>query len=114
MSPGSSPVCLTYERDHGTVVVKVSGEVDLATAPAMREALDEIIVRQGNLSLRVDLAEVTFMDSTGLNVLVGTLKHLREHDGTMAIANPTPTIARLFELTGLSTVFGIPQPLPSR
>ena len=107
MSPEIPLFSLEFGRDHEAVVVKVSGEVDLASTPAIRDALDELIVNQGNLSLRIDLAEVTFMDSTGLNLLVGTLKVLRDRGGSMTIANPTATIRRLFDLTGLSTVFSI-------
>lgn len=107
LSPKVHPFSLEFTRDDNTVVISLSGEVDLATAPALHDALEEIVVHQGNLSVRVDLTGVTFMDSTGLNSLVVGLRDLRERGGHLAITNPRPAIVRLFELTGLSAVVDV-------
>lgn len=98
---------LQFRRDGGVVVVGVSGELDMATAPVLRNALKEVIVDQGSLSVRVDLANTTFMDSTGLNALVGALKSMRDRDGQLTVSDPPPTIMRLLDLSGLSKVFDI-------
>lgn len=101
------PLTVEIVREGGTVVVAVGGEVDLATAPALRDVLTEVVVHQGNLSVRVDLAEVTFMDSTGLNVLVGALKKARFRHGNLTVTSPNAAIRKLFELSGLASIFSL-------
>ena len=55
----------------------------------------------------MDLSDVEFMDSTGLGVLIGSLKRLREADGSMVLAGIRPSVARVFEITGLDRIFTI-------
>lgn len=87
-------------------VLAVTGEVDVATAPAMRERLVSLVA-DGNVRLIVDLSPVDFIDSTGLGVLVGTLKRVREADGELALIIPQDRILKLFDITGLSKIFAI-------
>lgn len=87
-------------------VLAVTGEVDVATAPAMRERLVSLVA-DGNVHLIVDLSPVDFIDSTGLGVLVGTLKRVREADGELALVIPQERILKLFDITGLSKIFTI-------
>ena len=87
-------------------VVRLGGECDLATATQLQEALspmrspdvDEVIV---------DVSELTFMDSTGLGVLVGALKRVRENNGAFKIAGAKGAVARVLEVSGLDRI--IPQ-----
>ncbi|WP_411284976.1 STAS domain-containing protein [Lapillicoccus sp.] len=95
----------TSQRDHHTVV-HVGGEIDVYTAPALRERLDEEIER-GEHDLVVDLSEVTFMDSTGLGVLVGRLKLIRVHEGAMRLVCDYDRVLKVFTITGLDKVFEI-------
>ena len=95
----------TSERDD-VVVVTVSGEVDVYTAAQLRAVLDEEI-GAGNARLVVDLDEVSFLDSTGLGVLVGRLKLVRNHSGWLRIVCRNDRILRVFRITGLDKVFGI-------
>lgn len=88
-------------------MVSVAGEVDVATAPMLRQALESVVDDQGNLSVCVDLAGMTFIDSTGLSVLVRALKRLRERGGDLALANPSPATLRVLEIVGLMEVFEI-------
>jgi anti-sigma B factor antagonist len=87
-------------------VLAVRGEVDVYTAPRLRERLIEL-VSQGNHQVVVDLEGVDFLDSTGLGVLVGGLKRLRSHDGDMILVCTQPRILKVFEITGLTKVFSI-------
>lgn len=97
----------TTTTSHGDwSVVSVSGEVDVYSAPVLRDRLDAPI-RAGNYRLIVDLAKVTFMDSTGLGVLVGRLKLLRMHDGALVIVGPGERVRKVFGITGLDKVFAI-------
>lgn len=92
--------------DDGRTVVQVVGEIDVYTAPQLRERLDHEI-EAGVHHLVVDLSGVTFMDSTGLGVLVGRLKQIRLHDGTMRIVCSHDRVLKVFVITGLDKVFSI-------
>jgi anti-sigma B factor antagonist len=68
-----------YDKD-GIEVVDVEGEIDIYTAPRLRELLIDL-VSKNNYQIVVNLEKVGFLDSTGLGVLVGDLKRVRAHDG---------------------------------
>jgi anti-sigma B factor antagonist len=87
-------------------VVSISGELDIATAPRLRDELMELI-NSGIRAVIVDLAQLEFIDSTGLGVLVSALKRFREHGGDMALQSPRPAALKIFEMTGLANVFAI-------
>lgn len=87
-------------------VIAVSGEIDVATAPQLRECLHGVIA-QGEATVVLDLLEVTFLDSTALGVLVGALKRCRELGGDLHIVVSDPRIMKIFEITGLTNVFTI-------
>lgn len=93
------------ERD-GWTVLSVRGEVDVYSAPRLRERLVELVGR-GARRIVVDLDGVEFLDSTGLGVLVGGLKRVRSHDGDLAVVCSQPRILKVFEITRLTEVFGI-------
>lgn len=93
------------ERD-GWSVLSVSGEVDVATAPRLRERLVGL-VGEGRTKIVVDLEQVDFIDSTGLGVLVGALKRVRTNDGDLALVCTGARILKVFEITGLTKVFAI-------
>lgn len=93
------------ERD-GWAVLAVSGEVDVATAPRLRERLVSMVT-DGQHRIVVDLEGVDFLDSTGLGVLVGALKRVRTHDGELSLVCTQPRILKVFEITGLTKVFSI-------
>jgi anti-sigma B factor antagonist len=94
------------EVDEGTHVIEVSGEVDLYSAPELKEHVLTAI-DNGKYRLVVDLSKATFIDSTTLGVLVGARKRLREHDGTLAVVCADDDKLSLFEMTGLDRVFSI-------
>jgi anti-sigma B factor antagonist len=87
-------------------VVHVGGEIDVYTAPVLRERLDEHITA-GHHHLVVDLQGVSFMDSTGLGVLVGRLKLVRSNNGTLRLVCSSERILKVFSITGLDRVFQI-------
>lgn len=93
-------------RHAPVVVIRLSGEVDVFTAPRLREKIIELVNR-GQRLIVVDLDAVDFLDSTGLGVLVGGLKRLRSHDGEMSMVCNEPRLLRVFELTRLDAVFAI-------
>jgi len=88
------------------VVLVVRGEVDIATAPKLREKLVEL-ASQGAKQVVVDLDGVDFLDSTGLGVLIGGMKRLRGLDGDLTLVCTQPRILKVFEITGLNRAFSI-------
>src|SRR2546429_9942939 len=84
-------------------VILVTGEVDVYTAPMLREQIRELAAK-GAVHLIADLGKVSFLDSTGLGVLVGGLKRLREAGGSLALSITPPGILGDFQSTGVPTV----------
>jgi anti-sigma B factor antagonist len=101
-------VDLTLEsREEGDrTVVAVGGEIDVYTAPKLREQLVDL-VNDGRYHLVVDMEAVEFLDSTGLGVLVGGLKRVRAHDGSLRLVCTQERILKIFRITGLTKVFPI-------
>ncbi|CAM5501088.1 MULTISPECIES: STAS domain-containing protein [Streptomyces] len=89
-------------------VVEVGGEIDVYTAPKLREQLVEL-VNDGSYHLVVDMEGVDFLDSTGLGVLVGGLKRVRAHEGSLRLVCNQERILKIFRITGLTKVFPIHQ-----
>jgi anti-sigma B factor antagonist len=86
-------------------VMAIAGEVDLATAPRLKEVLVQVIDQAKTVIL--DLSGATYMDSTGLGVLIGSLKHAREVGGDVKLAGLVPKVRRVFSITGVDKVFEI-------
>lgn len=95
----------TYARD-AHMVVEVAGEIDVYTAPRLREQLVELSA-EGHHHLVIDLEGVEFLDSTGLGVLVGGLKRVRAHEGSLQIVCTRDRLLKIFRITGLNKVFPI-------
>ena len=87
-------------------VVEVSGEIDVYTAPQLRECLSEL-EDAGHSRLLIDLENVDFLDSTALGVLVGALKKARADEGSMALVCSQERLLKIFRITGLTKVFDI-------
>ena len=94
-----------YSKD-GIEVVNVEGEIDIYTAPRLRELLIDL-ASKGSYQLVVNLDKVGFLDSTGLGVLVGGVKRVRAHDGSLDLVCTQQRILKIFRITGLTKVFGI-------
>jgi anti-sigma B factor antagonist len=94
-----------YNKD-GIEIVNVEGEIDVYTAPRLRELLIEL-VNNGKHQIVVNMEKVEFLDSTGLGVLVGGLKRVRAHDGSLDLVCTQERILKIFRITGLTKVFGI-------
>lgn len=88
------------------VVVTVGGEIDLYTAPQLR---DELVgsLDEGTRRLLVDMSRTEFCDSTGISVLLAAMKRAREKGGDLEIVAPRPAVMKVLEVTGLHEVFTI-------
>jgi anti-sigma B factor antagonist len=93
-----------------STIVSVRGDVDVATAPMVRGALTEVEARRkdvGTPRVVLDLSEVTFMDASGLGVLVGAARSARRTGHTLMLRDPSPRVVRLLEMTRLLDVFEV-------
>jgi anti-sigma B factor antagonist len=90
----------------GHQVLDVGGEIDVYTAPQLRERLIAL-VEEGARQVVVDLSRVEFLDSTGLGVLVGALKRLRGVNGDLSLVCAQERLLKIFRITGLNRVFTI-------
>jgi anti-sigma B factor antagonist len=90
------------------VLVWARGELDIASAPQLRDAmLDVLAGRNDPFTITLDMSGIEFVDSTGLGVLVAVLKRMRFVGGDLVIRAPSTSLRKLFGLTGLDKVFTI-------
>ena len=86
--------------------VEVQGEIDVYTSPRVKETINELI-EKGHYHLVINLEGVRYIDSTGLGVLIGALKKVREHNGRILLVCTNPQIKKIFNITGLVKIFEI-------
>lgn len=103
--PGALEFGVAVSAVEGGTVVQVRGDLDCYTAPQLRNVLLELA--DGPRRVIVDVGGSNFIDSTGLGVLVGGLKRLRQQGGDMVLRAPSPSTTRLFEVTGMTRLFEI-------
>lgn len=94
------------ERSGALCVVTIAGEVDVYTAPQLKTSLIEQI-EDGCTDLLVDLRGVSFIDSSGLGVLIGVLRRTKEGSGTIRLVCSRGNVMKVFRITGLDKVFPI-------
>lgn len=94
--------------DQTTCVLEIEGEVDVYTSPELKQNLVKL-AEDGVKHVIVNLSRVEYLDSTGLGVLIGGLKRLREIEGNLVLVGPGMRILRIFEITGLDKIFDIYQ-----
>lgn len=94
----------TYSERGEWSILRVAGELDMSTAPRLRQRVIAIVA-SGSTKLVLDLEGVDFLDSTALGVLVGVVKRLRTNDGELRMVCTRESLLKLFEITGLDKVF---------
>lgn len=90
--------------------INVAGELDVATVPELQEVLVPIR-QQGTHDIHLHIDEVTYMDSTGLGLFVGTLKELNKNNKELYVLGVNKRIERLFDITGLKDLMHVNQPV---
>ena len=93
------------KRDQHTVLT-VRGEIDVYTAPRLRQAIVDL-VDAGSVNIVVDMEKVDFLDSTGLGVLVEGLKRAHTRGGDLSVVVTQDKIIKIFEITGLNKAFSL-------
>jgi anti-sigma B factor antagonist len=94
------------QQDGNVCTVELEGEVDVYTAPRLKEELVALI-EGGCTHVIVNLENVAFIDSSGLGVLVSALRRARERDGAVRIVCSRDNVLKIFRITGLDKVFPI-------
>jgi anti-sigma B factor antagonist len=89
-----------HEQGRGTVIA-LSGELDLASSPALEEAFERVFSAD-DLSVVIDLRKLEFMDSTGLSIIVKAHQTAEERDLRLYVVNGPPQVQRLLSLTGVA------------
>ncbi|KHD84602.1 STAS domain-containing protein [Heyndrickxia ginsengihumi] len=97
---------IDLNKDGKQIDINIDGEIDAFTAPKLKEAFEPYAGIK-DLKVLVDLSEVTYMDSTGLGVLVGIFKNLRASNGDMTLRGLSDRLKRLFDITGLTDIMNI-------
>ncbi|GAB2854301.1 anti-sigma factor antagonist BldG [Actinoallomurus bryophytorum] len=92
--------------DDGIAVLTISGPMDVETTPPLRDQLVRL-VDEGRHRLVLDLSGVDFIDSIGLGVIVGMVHRLRPHDGSLAMAAPSPQARNVLQITQLVRVVAV-------
>ena len=100
-----TPLALARSGTPSRPVIVVRGEIDVATSPSLRSELASVLALRPE-EVTLDLRDVTFVDSSGLGVLVGALKRLRETGGErFSVVGAQHPVRKVFEITGLTALF---------
>lgn len=94
-------------RNRETLIVRLSGELDHHTANEVRVRMDEELARGGCRHLVLSLKSLQFMDSSGLGVILGRYKLIKQKGGRMVLCDVNPSVYRLFEMSGLFKIMSI-------
>ncbi|MFZ5988652.1 MAG: anti-sigma F factor antagonist [Bacillota bacterium] len=84
-----------------TLIATVIGELDHHSAEYIRQKLDSEIIKSTTKNVIFDFSEVTFMDSSGIGVIIGRYKNVQKLNGKMAITNISQQVKRIFDMSGL-------------
>jgi len=109
MSTAEAPerLHLGYRLDAGVAVVTVTGEVDVVTCGVLRDGLLRAVTDGNGRGLVVNLAEVSFLDSTGLGVLVGVWHRVEASSGRLAVAAPSRQVRSALNTAGLTKALSV-------
>ncbi len=91
----------------GHVILRLEGELDLGTAETFRRAAEEALERHGSYRLVLNLAGVSFIDSSGLGAILGRYRRIAQRQGRMALVAPPENVRAMLELSGVFKVIPI-------
>jgi anti-sigma B factor antagonist len=101
------------EQGDGVLDVSLCGDIDFTNSAAVRETIRTAVATADPKVIRVDLAAATFLDSSGIAVLVVAHRLALAVGARYAVVNPTATVYEHLRLTGLADLFGVPRPAPN-
>ncbi|NEZ45613.1 anti-sigma F factor antagonist [Clostridium niameyense] len=92
---------LDFQQQENTLIVSLVGELDHHSAEEVRNIIDDRLDRENINKFIMDFSKVTFMDSSGIGVVIGRYKKLSVKNGQIAITNVQEPVKRVFELSGM-------------
>ena len=95
-----------FNTEKGMWEISLEGEIDIYNAPALKEALLKLIDANKS-NMQIDCINLKYIDSTGLGVLISTLKRVKDFNGSIRIINLKPYIYKIFTITGLNKIFDL-------
>ena len=99
---------ITYQKRDSVLWVQPEGELDHHSAAQCRELLDRVLTESPEIrQLRVNLCGLNFMDSSGIGVLIGRYKVIRDRKGVMTLYGMNPAVARIVEMAGLKKIMTV-------
>lgn len=98
---------IDIKNENGAAVARLSGEIDHHNAREFRTELDRYIVTAQPRELAIDFGGITFMDSSGIGLIMGRSKLMRECGGSLEVRNPQPYIRRVLKLAGIERIVKI-------
>ena len=98
---------LRFKRKNKTVMIQISGEIDHHTAKELRRQTENALLQMGGKNIIFCLQEVSFMDSSGIGMMIGRYKQVQALGGRVAIAYANEKIAEMILLSGLSQLLPI-------
>ncbi|MEU5786286.1 STAS domain-containing protein [Micromonospora purpureochromogenes] len=108
LSTSAADLRITLTNIGGRLLrVSVAGEVDFATSGELRAALDAVLADLTGTPVEVDLAEVPFLDSSGVHVLLDAYAWAADRDCPLVVANARPVVRRVLEITGVLALLGL-------
>lgn len=94
-------LAINLEVKQDVLIVRLSGELDHHTAEELREQVTDVIENRNVRHIVLNLGQLTFMDSSGLGVILGRYKQIKNVGGQMVVCAVSPTVKRLFDMSGL-------------
>ena len=98
---------LKFDMKNGILIVTLIGELDHHSAEEVRVKIDDRIERDNIKKVIMDFKEVTFMDSSGIGVVIGRLKKVKNRDGKVCITNINKRVDKVFTLSGLYKIITV-------
>lgn len=98
---------LVLNSKKNTLIVHIAGDFDLVSANEFREKIDQSIAETMSQNLILDLEKTTFIDSSGLGVIMGRYRRIKANHGQMIIYGAKPGIRKIFEVSGILSLMPV-------
>ena len=95
---------ITYDPDTNTVNVKPAGELDHRLSENIRNSIDAEILRNSAQNLVFDMRDISFMDSSGIGLLIGRYKLMKRLNGKISVSGMREQVFRIFRMSGLAQI----------
>lgn len=98
---------IDIKNENGTAIATLRGEIDHHNAKELRQSLDKFIITYQPKELAMDFRNISFMDSSGIGLIIGRYKLMKEYGGSLIVCNPQTYIRRVLKLSGIEKLVKI-------